>query len=98
MTQDVMAHFVAKISEYFIGGFLRDGGVPNDDALGSAETVDGGVGSDGFVAGFHPEHAVGRNFLAGAAGDAVELRDGVVGLGGGGVVVIVAEVEACRRD
>src|SRR6267143_24276 len=75
MTQDVVAHFVAKISEYFIGGFLRDGGVPNNDALGSAEAINGSVGGDGFVAGFHPEQAVGGNFLAGAACDALKLGD-----------------------
>jgi len=28
-----------------------------------------------FVAGLHPEHALGRNFLAGAAGDALERSD-----------------------
>src|SRR5258706_4732421 len=55
MTQDVVAHFVAKISEYFIGGFLRDGGVPNNDALGSAEGIDGGGGCDGFFAGLYSE-------------------------------------------
>src|SRR6266851_10075905 len=66
VTQDVVAHFVAKISEYFIGGFLRDGGVPNNNALGSAEAIDGGDGRDGFVAGFHPKHALRRNFQAGA--------------------------------
>src|SRR5438309_6449490 len=35
------AHFVAKIREHFIGSFLCQGGVPNDDALGGAEAVDG---------------------------------------------------------
>src|SRR6267154_6218271 len=98
VTQDVVAHFVAKISEYFIGGFLRDGGVPNNDALGSAEAIDGGVGRDGFVAGFHPEHAVGRDFLAGAAGDALELRDELRGLDREGFVFIEERVDHVGRD
>src|SRR5260370_23410863 len=80
VTQDVVAHFVAKISEYFIGGFLRDSGVPNNDALGCAEAVDGGVGRDGLVAGLHPEHAVGRAFLASAAVDRLDVGDQLRGL------------------
>src|SRR6266853_4621407 len=98
VTEDVVAHFVAKISEDFIGGFLRDGGVPNDDALGSAEAIDRGVGGDGFVAGFHPEHAVGRNFLAGAAGDALELGDELRGPDGEGFVFIEERVDHVGRD
>src|SRR5437879_8522945 len=98
VTQDVVAHFVAKISEYFIGGFLRDSGVPNDDALGSAEAIDGGVCRDGFVAGFHPEHAVGRDFLAGAARDALELRDKLRGFDGEAFVFIEERVDHVGRD
>src|SRR5260370_32856484 len=98
MTQDVVAHFVAKISEYFIGGFLRDGGVPNNDALGSAEAINGGVGGDGFVAGFHPEHAVGGNLLAGAACDALDLGDELRGLDGEGFVFIEGRVDHVGRD
>src|SRR6266446_1030938 len=98
VTQDVVAHFVAKISEYFIGGFLRDSGVPNDDALGSAEAIDGGVCRDGFVAGFHPEHAVGRDFLAGAARDTLELRDELRGFDREGFVFIEERVDHVGRD
>src|SRR6202008_452114 len=49
--------------------------IPDEDALGGAEAVDGSVGGDGLVAGVHPEHALRWNFLAGAAGDALELGD-----------------------
>src|SRR5437016_14633259 len=72
---------MAEIREYFIGGFLCQGGVPNDDALGGAEAVDGSIGHDGFVAGLHPEHTLGGNFLAGAAGHALEFGDELQGLG-----------------
>src|SRR6266481_3702586 len=89
---------MAEIGEYFIGGFLSERGVPNDDALGGAEAVDGGVGGDGFVAGFHPKHAVGRNFLAGAAGDALEFGDELRGLGGEGFVFIEERVDHIGRD
>src|SRR5260370_34444613 len=67
MTQDVVAHFMAKISEYFIGGFLRDGGVPNNDALGSAEAINGGVGGDGVGPADHLHHDAPRRPLAAAA-------------------------------
>src|SRR5260370_26314471 len=89
---------MAEIGEYFIGGFLSERGVPNDDGLGGAEAVDGGVGGDGFVAGLHPEHAVGRNFLAGAAGDALEFGDELRGLGGEGFVFIEERVDHVGRD
>src|SRR4029077_13788712 len=49
VSEGVMAHCMAKIGDDFIGRFLRDGGVPNDDALGSAEAADVSVGGDGLV-------------------------------------------------
>src|ERR1700693_5792677 len=49
MAENVMAHFVAEIRDDFVGSFLRDGGVPDYDALGGAETADVGVGGNGFV-------------------------------------------------
>src|SRR5258708_18595239 len=98
MAQDVVTHFVAKIGEDFIGGFLCQSGVPNDDALGSAEAIDGGVDGDGFVAGFHPEHALRRNFLAGTASDALEFGDELRGLGGEEFVFVEERVDHVRRD
>src|SRR5947209_5476646 len=82
VTEDIVAHFVAEIGKHFVGGFLRESGIPNDDALGSAEAVDGSVGGDGFVAGLHPEHAFWGNFHSGAAGDALKFGDEIGGLGG----------------
>src|SRR5229473_5900078 len=98
VTQDIVAHFVAKISEDFIGGFLSQGGIPNDDAFRSAEAIYGGVGGDGLVAGFHPEHAVGGNLLAGPACDALELGDELRGLDGEGFVFIKERVDHVGRD
>ena len=88
-----MAHFVAKIREHFIGSFLCQGGVPNDDALGGAEAVDGSVGGDRFVAGLHPEHTLGSNSLAGAAGDALELGDEPRRFGGKRFVFVEQRVD-----
>src|SRR6266851_3036270 len=98
VTQDIVAHFVAKIGKDFIGGFLRESGVPNNDAFRSAEAIYGGVGGDGLVAGFHPEHAVGGNFLAGAARDALELGDELRGLDGERFVFIEERVDHVGRD
>ena len=98
VAEDVVAHFVAKIGENFIGGFLSESGVPDDDALGSAEAVDGGVGSDGFVAGLHPEHALGGNFLPGAVGDALELGDKLRSVGGEWLVFVEERIDDIGRD
>src|SRR5882724_5276367 len=98
MAQNVVAHFVAEIGEHFIGGFLRESGVPNDDALRGAEAVDGSVGGDGLVAGLHPEHALGRNFLAGAPRDALELGDKLRGLRGERLIFIEERVDYVGRD
>ena len=98
VAEDIVAHFVAKIGEDFVGGFLDESGVPDDDALGSAETIDGGVGSDGFVAGLHPEHTLRGNFLSGAAGDALELGDELRGVSGEGLVFIEEGIDYVGRD
>src|SRR5216684_3978203 len=98
VTERVVAHFVAKIGDDFIGRFLRDGGIPNDDALGSAEAADVGVGSDGLVAGLHPEHAFGSNFLAGAAGDALERSDELRSFYGKGLKLIEHGLDYVGRD
>ena len=98
VAEGVVAHFVAKIGDDFIGRFLRDGGIPNDDALGSAEAADVGVGGDGLVAGLHPEHAVGRNFLASAARDALERSDKLWGFHSEGLKFIEHRFDDVRRD
>jgi len=61
-----MTHLVAKIREHLIGGFLSQGGVPDDDALGGPEAVDGGVVAIVFSLAFIRTCAR-SNFLAGAA-------------------------------
>jgi len=93
-----MAHFVAKIGENLVGGFLSESGVPDDDALGGAEAIDGSVGGDGFVAGFHPEHAFGSDFLAGTPGDALEFGDELRSMGGERFVFIEKRIDDIGRD
>jgi len=39
VTERVVAISLAKIGDDFVGRFLRDGGIPYDDALGSAEPL-----------------------------------------------------------
>ena len=98
VAEDVVAHFVAEIGEDFIGGFLGESGVPDDDAFGGAETVDGGIGSDGLVAGLHPKHALGCNFLSSAASDALELGDELRCVSGEGLVFIKKRIDDIGRD
>ncbi len=70
-----MAHLVSEDHERLRRGHLAHGGVPNDDPLGCAETGDIGVERRGFVAGFHLEHAVGRDVHSSAMHDAFDLGD-----------------------
>src|ERR1700674_111304 len=98
MAENVMAHFVAEIRDDFVGSFLRDGGVPDYDALGGAETADVGVGGNGFVAGHHPEHALGRNFLAGAAGDVLEPGNELRGLARERLEFVEHRLDGVRRN
>src|ERR1700686_1030495 len=68
MAENVMPHFMADDEEEFFGFRFLDGGVPDDDALGGAEACDVGVDGVGLGAGFHEEHALGRNGNACGAG------------------------------
>ena len=98
MAEDVVAHFVAKVRQNFVGGFLLQSGVPNDDALGRSKTVHRRIGSNGFIAGFHPEHALRRNFLASAAGDALKLGDKLWSMGGKRLIFVKEWVDYIRRN
>jgi len=98
VAEGVVAHFVAKIGDNFIWSLLSNGSVPNDDALGSAEAADVGVGGDGLFAGLHPEHALGRNFLAGAAGDALERSNELRSFCGEGLELIEHGLDDVGRD
>src|SRR6266852_5889777 len=64
--QNVVAHFVAGDVNNLGRVHIGDGGVPDDDALGGAEPGDVGIQGGRFFASAHPEHALGRNVLAGA--------------------------------
>ena len=76
VAEDVVAHFVAEDEEDFVRSAFGDGGVPDDDALGGAESGHIGVQSSDFVGGLHQEHALRRNIDAFASGDhAFQLRD-----------------------
>lgn len=66
MAEDVMAQLVPGDVNDLRSGRFGDGGVEYHDALGGAETGDVGIDGGGFLAGVHPEHAFGRDILAGA--------------------------------
>src|ERR1700686_2772849 len=68
MAENVVSDFMADDEEEFFGFRFLDGGVPDDDALGGSQAGDVGVDGVGLDAGFHEEHALGRNGDAGAAG------------------------------
>src|ERR1700732_3975931 len=68
MAENVVPHFVADDEEELLGLRFPNGGIPDYDALGGAEAGYVGVDGVGFGAGFHEEHALGRNGNAGSAG------------------------------
>src|ERR1700687_436987 len=73
MPQDVVAELVADDEQRFgVAGFLQ-GGVPDDDALGGADTGDVGVDFVALFAGAHEEDAIAGN---GDAGALCELLNG----------------------
>ena len=72
MAQDVMAHFVAGHEDDLRRGGSGNGGVQDHDALGGAKAGDVSVDGSGFLAGVHPEHALGRNVDGSALGQFFE--------------------------
>jgi len=89
---------VAKVRQNFVGGLLRQSSIPNDDALGRSKTVHGSIGSNGFVAGFHPEHALRRNFLASTPSDALKLGDKLWSMGGKRLIFVEERVDYIGRN
>ena len=73
VVQNVMAHLVAEDKKNLRRGHSRDGGIPNDHALGRAEAGDVGVHLVELGAGVHQEHAALGNILPGALNHSFEL-------------------------
>ena len=64
-----MAAFVAEDEEDFVLREAVDGGVPENKALGGADAGHVGIDSVGLPAGFHQEHAAGRDVGSDAGDD-----------------------------
>src|ERR1700683_5539014 len=56
VAENVVAHFVPDDGDDFRRGLFVDGRIPDDDALGSAETAYVRVHGGRFMPCFHPRH------------------------------------------